>query len=75
MVTYNQLNGVAKGGIEQAAEGLAELDGDFLRGKGEDGSKGDNGKKVEGKDGGGAPAQLAGNDANGDHDEEKVDIV
>ncbi len=73
--TYNQLDGVAKGGIQQAAHGLAEANGDFLGGKGQDGGEGDNGKEVDGEDSGGAPARGAGNDANGDGDEEEVDIV
>lgn len=73
--THNQLNGVSKGSIQQPAQRLAQLERDLLGRKGQDGSKRDDGKEVDGEDGGRAPAEAAGDDANGDHDEQEVDIV
>ncbi len=74
-VHYNQFDSIAKGGIEQATEGRAELVGDCVRGKGQDGRKRDDGEEVDGKDGGRAPIASASEDANGDCEQEKVDII
>ena len=73
--THNQLNRISKGSIQQSAQSLAQLERYLLGRKGQDGGKRDDGKEVDGEDGGRAPAEAAGNDANGDHDEQKVDIV
>lgn len=73
--TYNQFDGISKGRVQEATERLAEADRNLFRGKGQDGGEGDDGEEIDGKDGLGAPSKLAGDDANGHHDEKKVDIV
>jgi hypothetical protein len=75
VLAHNQFHSVTKCSIQQTTQGLAEFNGDFFGSKGQDGGEGDNGKEVDGKDSGRAPAQLAGSNANRDHDEEEVDIV
>ena len=74
-MAYNELDGVAKGGVQEPSHGLSELHGDFFRGKGQDGGKGNDGEEVEGKDGGRIPAHGAGDDGQGHDEEEEVDIV
>lgn len=73
--TYDEFHGVAEGGIEQSAHGLAKLVSNFFGSKREDGGKGHDGEEVDGEDSGRAPVEVAGDYANGHHDEEEVDIV
>lgn len=63
--TYNQFNSVTKRRIEKTTHRLAELHGNLFCGERQDSSQWDNGKEVDGEDGGGAPAKYASGDANG----------
>lgn len=75
MSAHNQFNSVTKCSVQQSTQGFAEFDGDFFGSKGQDGGKRDNGKEVDGEDGGGTPAHATGNNAKRHHDEEEIDIV
>lgn len=59
--THDKLNGIAKRGIEQAAESLAQFGRDLLGGKGEDGGQRYNCQEVEREDKRGAPLGHTGN--------------
>lgn len=70
----NELDGVAKGGVDETAEGLAGAQGDFLRGKAQHGSEGDDGDKVDDKDDGAINTlDIVEGDTYGGGDEENVD--
>ena len=71
--THDQFDGVTKGSVEKAAEGVAQVLGYLLSGEGQHGGQGDDGEEVEGEDGRGAPPQLSGYDSQRHEDEQDVD--
>lgn len=74
-MTHDQLDSIAKGGVEETTHGLTQLDRDLLGSEGEDSGEGDDGEEVDDEDGGGAPAHGTGDDAEGHRGEQEVDIV
>ena len=73
--TNDQLDGIAKGRVHKATQGLAKLRRKLLGRKGQQRSKRDDGDEVKDEDGGGVPVERAGDDADGHKDEEDVDIA
>lgn len=73
--SYNKLDGIAKSGVEQPTQGLTQLRSKLLGRKRQYGSQRDNRNEVQSKDTGGTPTHLPGHNAQGNEDEEHVDIV
>ena len=73
--TYNKLDGISKRRIHQTTKGLTELGGELLSGETQKGGKRDDCDEVEDEDDGRVPGQGAGDNADGDKDEQDVDIV
>lgn len=67
--THDQLDSIAKGRVEQTAEGFAELRRKLLGCKRETGSQGDDGQEVENEDGRWAPVRGAGDKAKRNKDQ------
>lgn len=74
-ITHNQLDGISKRRIQKSAHGLAQLQGNLLGRKRQDGGERDDGEEVDGEDSGRVPLVGAGDDANGHGQEQEVDIV
>lgn len=75
MRTYNEFDGISKRRVHQTTKGLAKLGGELLGGETQQGSERDDCDEVEDEDDGRVPGQGAGNDADGDKDEQDVDII
>ena len=73
--TNNQLNRISKRRVEQSSHSLAQLHGNLLSRKREDGSERDNGEEVEHENGRRTPLQLAGDDAQRHDNEQEVNII
>lgn len=69
----DEFDGVAKGGVEQAAEGLTSAQGDFFRGEAQHGSEGDDGDEVDDKDSNFVYAGVVEGDADRGGEDEEVD--
>ena len=72
--TYDQLGGIAKGRVEQAAKGLAETFLNLVGRKRQDRSHRYDGQEVEAEYPAGRPSHLAGNDSDGHEDQEEVEV-
>lgn len=72
---YNEFDGISKGGVQEAPEGLSEWNGEFFGRKGEEGGQRDDGDKIEAELGDWRPVEDAGEDSDGDEDQEDVDVV
>jgi hypothetical protein len=72
---YNQLHRIAKGGIQKPSHRLAELHGDFFRGKREDGSERDDSKEIQSENNRGVPAHCTSNYTQWHEYQEDIDIV
>lgn len=73
--SHNQFDGISKSSIQQTTHCFTQLQRDLFGRKRKDGGEGDDGEKIDSEDGGGIPAQLAGNNANGNHNQEEIDIA
>jgi hypothetical protein len=71
----NQLNGVSESRIHKSTQRFSELQGKLLGSVRKNGSQRNNGQEVDGEDSRRVPVEGTGDDANGHHDEEEVDIV
>ncbi|KAB8337329.1 hypothetical protein FH972_021628 [Carpinus fangiana] len=71
----NQLDGITKGGIHEAANGLAELCAQLFGGKGKQAGERDDGHEVQDEDGDRVPSGSSGDDAQRYKDEEDIGIV
>lgn len=74
-MAHDQLHSITKRGIEQASHCLAELQRDLLGSVRQDCSERYDGEEVDRENSGRVPARSAGNNANGDSDEEEVHVV
>ena len=74
-MTYDQLNGITKSRIQQAAQRLAEWHSKFFCCKSEQGGKWNDGEEVEHKNRSWVPLQSACDDAQGYKNQEYVDII
>ena len=71
----DELDGVAKGGVAQAAQCLAQFRRQLFGSEAQQRGQRDDGDEVEDEDGGGAPADVAGDYAQRHEDEQDVDVV
>src|SRR3569833_152805 len=70
--TYDQLDDIGKGGIDETADQRAESLGESVAGVRDDGRQRDDGQEVEGRDQERTPGGLARDVAEGDKDEQQV---
>src|SRR3569833_2556796 len=71
--TYDQLDDIGKGGIDETADQRAESLGESVAGVRDDGRQRDDGQEVEGRDQERTPGGLASDVAEGDKDEQQVE--
>lgn len=73
--THDKFDSISESRIHQSTKRLTKLSRQLFCCETQEGSERDDGDEVEDEDGGRIPSQYAGEDADGDEDEEDIDVV